>query len=134
MGATEPLSFASETFTMSASRHSIAHHAAELGRTDSLGPELERLLGYALVQGNRVDEGYERFEESLRLAREAHAQYEVALTLQALGNPAEAGELFERLGMVATPAWAASRTVKTLTFPVSGPSTTPWGLVSNLRT
>jgi hypothetical protein len=42
------------------------------------------------------------------LARDAHAEYEVALTLHALaktcgGDSREAADLFARLGVVATP-------------------------------
>jgi class 3 adenylate cyclase/tetratricopeptide (TPR) repeat protein len=83
--------------------------AAALGRTASLGSLLERLLGYALHQARQPAKARPHFEESLRLAREAKAEYEVALTLRALaetGAPehaAEAAEIFERLGVVSTP-------------------------------
>jgi tetratricopeptide (TPR) repeat protein len=82
--------------------------AGELGRLASLGPSLERTLGYALRQERRAGESLPHFEESLRLAREAQAEYEVALTLRALaetsGNGSrDADEVFERLGVVATP-------------------------------
>ena len=50
-----------------------------------LYPFLERLHGYALVQARRQDEARPRFERSLELARELEADYEVALTLEALG-------------------------------------------------
>ena len=51
-----------------------------------LGPFLERLHGYALVQARRADEARPRFERSLELARGLDADYEVALTLEALGR------------------------------------------------
>ena len=82
----------------------------ELGRLATLGPSLERALGYALHQGRRPDESQPRFEESLRLARKAQAGYEVAMTLRALaetttGNSSrEAEELFDQLGVVSTPS------------------------------
>jgi class 3 adenylate cyclase len=86
--------------------------AAELGRLDTMGPMLERALGYALHQGRQGTKARPHLEESLRLAREAQAEYEVALTLRALaetGAPqaeeqaAEAAAIFERLGVIATP-------------------------------
>ena len=45
---------------------------------------IERSIGYALHQARRPDEARPHFEESLRIARELNAQYEVALTLRAL--------------------------------------------------
>jgi hypothetical protein len=82
--------------------------AEEIGRVGALGPPLERARGYALYQARRPDSGALRFEESLRLARGAGAQYEIALTLHALAETdghrsADADELFEGLGVVATP-------------------------------
>jgi hypothetical protein len=76
-----------------------------------LYPFLERLHGYALVQARRADEAGPRFERSLELARELEADYEVALTLEALsragfGNAeaeAESRGILERLGVVSTP-------------------------------
>jgi class 3 adenylate cyclase/tetratricopeptide (TPR) repeat protein len=76
-----------------------------------LGPFLERLNGYALVQARRADEAGPRFERSLELARELDADYEVALTLEALGRTrlgdpdtaAASQAIFERLGVVSTP-------------------------------
>jgi predicted ATPase/class 3 adenylate cyclase len=82
--------------------------AEELGRLDTLGPALERMVGYALCQEKRTPESAPHFERSLELARESDAGYEIALTLEALaatdgGHSAEAAELFERLGVIATP-------------------------------
>ena len=76
-----------------------------------VGAFLERLHGYALVQARRASEAGPRFERSLELARELGADYEVALTLEALngtglGDPeaeAESRAIFERIGVLATP-------------------------------
>jgi tetratricopeptide (TPR) repeat protein len=80
-----------------------------LGRRGTLGPLLERLVGYALHQDRQPVEARPHFEESLRLAREAGADYDVALTLRALadtggGDRKEADEIFTRLGIVAAPS------------------------------
>ncbi len=70
---------------------------------------VERLVGYALVQARRPEEARPHFEESLRLARERDARYEIARTLRALaetGAPehaAEAQELLDSLGVVSLP-------------------------------
>jgi tetratricopeptide (TPR) repeat protein len=79
--------------------------------TPQLGAFLERLYGYALVQARRADEARPHFERSLELARALDAEYEVALTLEALartrlGAPeadAESKEMLARLGVLATP-------------------------------
>ena len=76
-----------------------------------LYPLLERLHGYALVQARRADEAGARFERSLELARELEADYELALTLEALARTglggqeaeAESQAILERLGVVSTP-------------------------------
>jgi tetratricopeptide (TPR) repeat protein len=73
---------------------------------------IERVLGLAAVQARRPDDATPHFDESLRVARELGAQYEVARTLEARvavglgadGDAAEAAELTQRLGVVATPA------------------------------
>jgi tetratricopeptide (TPR) repeat protein len=82
--------------------------AGELSRLGTLGPSLERTIGFALWQGNRCDESLAHFERSLQLARESNARYEIALTLQAVaettGVPSpEAAALFELLGVVESP-------------------------------
>ncbi|HET7856935.1 MAG TPA: tetratricopeptide repeat protein [Gaiellaceae bacterium] len=72
---------------------------------------LERLYGYALVQARRTDDARPHFEHSLDLARGLEAEYEVALTLEALartrlglpGAGAESKEMLARLGVLATP-------------------------------
>jgi hypothetical protein len=72
---------------------------------------LERLHGYALVQARRTEEAAPHFERSLELARGLGADYEVALTLEALGRTglgdpdaaAEGQAIFERLGVGTTP-------------------------------
>jgi class 3 adenylate cyclase/tetratricopeptide (TPR) repeat protein len=81
------------------------------GENPLLDPFLERLHGYALVQARRTEEAGPRFERSLELARELEADYEVALTLEALGRThlgdpdvkAESKAILVRLGVVSTP-------------------------------
>jgi hypothetical protein len=76
-----------------------------------VGAYLERLHGNALVQARRPDEAPQRFERSLELARRLGADYEVALTLEALGctrlgDPeaeAKSRATLERLGVISTP-------------------------------
>ena len=63
------------------------------------------------MQARRAEEAGARLERSLELARELDADYEVALTLEALartglGGPEAEGEgqaILERLGVVSTP-------------------------------
>ena len=47
---------------------------------------VERMAGYALVQGRRKEEGWPRFLESLRIARDLEATYEEGLTLRAMAD------------------------------------------------
>lgn len=47
---------------------------------------LERLLGYAVVQGRRPDEAPPHLDRSLAIARELNAEYELALTLKAVSD------------------------------------------------
>jgi class 3 adenylate cyclase/tetratricopeptide (TPR) repeat protein len=80
-----------------------------------LVPTLERLRGLSLMQLGRLEEARAVLEESLRLARDESADYEVALALDALvalggldektdkAVERERKALFERLGIVATP-------------------------------
>ncbi len=71
----------------------------------------ERALGYALHQARRPDEARPHLEESLRLAREAASEYDVALTLRALAETGlgdatagtEADAILERLGVATLP-------------------------------
>jgi tetratricopeptide (TPR) repeat protein len=77
---------------------------------------VERVLGYAYAQAGDPLTGWSRLGYSLVRSREAAADYESALTLQALGAVGhllgldragefadEAAALFERLGVVRTP-------------------------------
>ena len=73
---------------------------------------IERQHGYALHQARHPDEGRERLLESLRIARELGATYEVALTLRALADVgadsdgehrASSDAILERLGVVSLP-------------------------------
>ncbi len=70
----------------------------------------ERALGYALHQARRPEEARPHLEESLRLAREAASEYDIALTQRALAEAAgdlsagaDADATFARLGVVALP-------------------------------
>jgi hypothetical protein len=60
------------------------------------------------VQARRPADALPEFKESLRVARELGAQYEIARTLRAcadagLGEPEDAHEILERLGVVSLP-------------------------------
>jgi cyanophycinase-like exopeptidase len=61
------------------------------------------------VQGRRPQDAAAHFDESLRVARELGAQYEVARTQQAradtgLGPDEDTQAIFDRLGVVRLPA------------------------------
>lgn len=77
--------------------------AGEAGGMAAVEAMLHRLRGYALHQAGDAAAAREPFEESLRIARQVGAEYETALTLEALGQEAAAGALFERLGVVSVP-------------------------------
>jgi tetratricopeptide (TPR) repeat protein len=77
--------------------------AAEAGREGVLPAFLERLYGYALVQARRPDEAGAHFDGSKELAQSVGATYELALTLEAVGDGAAARAILEDLGVVATP-------------------------------
>jgi class 3 adenylate cyclase/tetratricopeptide (TPR) repeat protein len=77
---------------------------------------VERLQGYALAQAGDPDAGWAHLEVGLASCRKAEAEFEAALTLEAmvrvgrrLGRgdldvlQVEVGAIFERLGVVATP-------------------------------
>jgi class 3 adenylate cyclase/tetratricopeptide (TPR) repeat protein len=72
---------------------------------------LERLYGYALVQARRPHEAGPHLQRSLELATGVEADYEVALTLQALSRArlrgpkceAESRVILDRLGVLSTP-------------------------------
>jgi class 3 adenylate cyclase/tetratricopeptide (TPR) repeat protein len=91
-------------------------HASEVSGTAVLKAMLQRLQGYAMLGAGDPDGALRCLEESLRLGRAVGAEYEVALTLEALarlelagGRPsasdylAEARLILERLGVVSTP-------------------------------
>jgi tetratricopeptide (TPR) repeat protein len=74
---------------------------------------IERSIGYALHQARRPEEARPHFEESLRIARELKAEYELALTLRAMAAThypsdddfaAESDAILERLGVVSVPS------------------------------
>jgi class 3 adenylate cyclase/tetratricopeptide (TPR) repeat protein len=73
---------------------------------------VERTIGLALHQARRPDEGAPHLLESLRIARDLRAAYEVALTLRALADTsapgsdalrAESDEILARLGVISIP-------------------------------
>jgi class 3 adenylate cyclase/tetratricopeptide (TPR) repeat protein len=95
---------------------STLDRAAKTEGTAALQAMLHRLLGYALLQAGEPDQAQGHLQESLRLARSVAAQYEVALTLQALADlgrvvdgdapevyAAEGAAALEELGVVSTP-------------------------------
>jgi len=104
---------------MLAGEHREAYAAATALLAEAESPVLrallERVAGYAALQNRDPEAARQHLKRSLADAREAAAPYEQALTLQALaelarregrdaaGPEAEARELFERLGVVATP-------------------------------
>ena len=79
--------------------------------TPVLGALLERLHGYALVQARRPAEAGTHLHRSLELAVGIDADYEVALTLQALARARlrgpkaeeESRAILDRLGVLSTP-------------------------------
>ncbi len=78
----------------------------EIGTRTAL---LERLLALASVQGRSPEDAPAHFDESLRVARELGAEYEIARTLRAradtgLGPDENAQAIFDRLGVVRLPA------------------------------
>jgi class 3 adenylate cyclase/tetratricopeptide (TPR) repeat protein len=90
--------------------------ASEVSGTVVLQATLQRLRGYAMLQANDPAGAQSCLEESLRLGRAAGAEYEVAMSLEALARLAlaagrasagdflaEARLIFERLGVVSTP-------------------------------
>ena len=86
-----------------------AAQASPFGGLEAL---ILRQLGYALWQARRPEEARNELGESLRVARELSAEYEVALTLRAMANVrfddadalrAESDAILARLGVVAVP-------------------------------
>jgi len=95
----------------------LSARAQAEGGVAVLTPQLERVRGYALAQLGDGDAAREALEHSLSAARARGADYDVALTLQALlrlhaidGGPVpegaveESGAILERLGVIAVPA------------------------------
>ena len=73
---------------------------------------IERSIGFAVCQARRRDEATPHFEESLRLARDQKAEFELALTLRAMASVgwdgadalrAESDAILERLGVASVP-------------------------------
>lgn len=90
--------------------------AAEMDGTTVLQAMLQRLRGLALLQADDPDGAQRCLDDSLRLGRSVGAEYEVALTLEALaqwarrvgpGSPGDllrdARSILKRLGVVSTP-------------------------------
>ncbi len=78
---------------------------------------VERLQGYALAQAGDPEAGWEHLESCLASCRKSEAEYEAALTMQAMGRigvvlgrrdldvlAVETTATFARLGVVATPS------------------------------
>jgi class 3 adenylate cyclase/tetratricopeptide (TPR) repeat protein len=72
---------------------------------------IERLIGYALVQGHRLDEAIPHLTKSLEIARGLGAEFEIAFTLKAMADAgladsearAESDATLARLGVVSLP-------------------------------
>lgn len=77
--------------------------AREVGGMATVEAMLHRLRGYALLQAGDAAAARGPLEESLRIARMADADYEVALTLAATGEHAQSEQILARLGVVAVP-------------------------------
>jgi tetratricopeptide (TPR) repeat protein len=88
----------------------------QLGGMTALQACLNRIRGYAHMQAGENTLAQDCLDESLRLARQAGAQFELALTLEAWSHLARltgrrsaakyaggAREIFDRLGVVRTP-------------------------------
>jgi class 3 adenylate cyclase/tetratricopeptide (TPR) repeat protein len=79
--------------------------------SEAVRARLERSLGYALVQARRKEDASQHFARSVELARSAHLDYELGLTLKAIADTggdaeaaAESEQLLERLGVVWVPS------------------------------
>ena len=85
--------------------------ARQSGAPPVLEAVIQRLIGYALVQGRRKEEGALHLERSLELARGLGADLEIALTLKAMADTGLAGadaageseEILGRLGVISVP-------------------------------
>jgi len=113
----ECLLFTGEPARALSSASDLCHRAQAEGGVAVLTPQLERVRGYAMIQLDDRSGALEAFEHSLSAARARGADYEVALTLQALlrlhaphgglvpeGAVEESGAILERLGVIAVPA------------------------------
>jgi len=90
--------------------------AAKIGGLRPVEALVHRMRGWALAQRGDTDAALEAFAESERIATTAHALFEEALAFEAIANvlgargePAEeqaqrAKQIFEQLGVVATPS------------------------------
>lgn len=106
----------------------VGDHATALGMADPLAERarrvplvnvailVQRLQGYAWAQAGHPDVGWEHLESCLASCRKSEAEYEAALTMEAMrrvgglfgrrdldGLAVETTATFERLGVVATP-------------------------------
>jgi class 3 adenylate cyclase/tetratricopeptide (TPR) repeat protein len=85
------------------------HASAETGTGAVLRAMLHRVRAYALLQAGRGEEAALAIEESVAIAREGRATFELAQSLEARARfnseppDPEADEIFERLGVVARP-------------------------------
>jgi tetratricopeptide (TPR) repeat protein len=85
--------------------------ARESGAPPVLEAMIERMVGYALIQGRRKDEAAPHLARSLEVARELGADLEIALTLKAMADnglsdpraAADSEEILARLGVVSLP-------------------------------
>jgi class 3 adenylate cyclase/tetratricopeptide (TPR) repeat protein len=100
----------------------LAHEHEDVG-VEVLAPMLERARGYALAQLGQIEGACTALDRSVEIARERGAFYEVSLSLQGIvrleqrdSNErtaerfAEMREIFERLGVIATPAYPIHET------------------------
>jgi tetratricopeptide (TPR) repeat protein len=100
----------------------LAHEHEDLG-VEVLAPMLERMRGYALAQLDQTEGACAALDRSVALARERDALYEVSLSLQGIvrleqqdsneltaARFAEMRDIFERLGVIATPAYPIHET------------------------
>jgi class 3 adenylate cyclase/predicted ATPase len=100
----------------------LAHEHQDLG-VEVLAPMLERTRGYALAQLGQVEGACAALDRSVRLARERDAPFEVSLSLQGIvrleqhdsteltaARYDEMRDIFERLGVIATPAYPIHET------------------------
>ncbi|HEY2934991.1 MAG TPA: tetratricopeptide repeat protein, partial [Gaiellaceae bacterium] len=103
--------FAGEHREALARARGVLENADRIGAPPGMYALIERVMGYALVQGRRKDEAVRHFERSLAVGREASADFEIALTLKAMADTgvaaadaaAEAQLIFDGLDVVSVP-------------------------------